>query len=300
MKGLTATLLALVFLLSACAGITPAPAQTTDQLGRPVRLDGPPQRIVSMSPSNTEILFALGLGDRVVGVTDYCDFPPEALDKPKIGGFSNPDLERVVALSPDLIVADQIHEKEVVPELERRNLPVFVMDPRNLDQVLESISLLGRATGKEAEAAALVDGMKKRIEAVAQQVAGLSPQERPRVLSITWHDPLWTAGKGTWEDQLISMAGGQNLLPELEGYKTVDLEVVLNRDPQIIIAASGHGDALRAPYFWALEEPRLKGTEALRKGRVYEIDADTVSRPGPRLVDGLEEMLRLLHPELKG
>ena len=251
-----------------------------------------------MSPSNTEILFALGLGDRVVGVTDYCDFPPEALDKAKIGGFSNPDLEKLVALSPDLIVADQIHEKEVLLELERRNLPVFVMDPRNMDQVLESIVLLGRATGTEAEAARLVEEMKIRIGAVAQKIAGLSPQERPRVLSITWHDPLWTAGKGTWEDQLISMAGGQNLLPELEGYKTADLEVVLKRDPQVIIASSGHGEALRQPYLWARDEPRLKGTEALKKGRVYEIDANIVSRPGPRLVEGLEEMLRLLHPEL--
>ena len=299
MKRLTATLLALVFLLSACAGITPAPGQTTDQLGRSVRLDGPPQRIVSMSPSNTEILFALGLGDRVVGVTDYCDFPPEALDKQKIGGFSNPDLERVVALSPDLIVADQIHEKEVIPELERRNLPVFVMDPRNLDQVLESISLLGRATGKEAEAARLVDGMKARIAAVARQVATLSQQDRPRVLFITWHDPLWTAGKGTWHDELITLAGGKNLFPELAGHKTADLEVALQRDPQVIIAGSGHGDALRAPYFWALDEPRLRGTEAVREGRVYEIDADIVSRPTPRLVDGLEEVLWLVHPELR-
>ena len=298
MRKLALVFLALVFLLSACALPTPAPGEIVDQLGRPIRVDRPPQRIVSMSPSNTEILFALGLGDRVVGVTDYCDFPPEALDKAKIGGFSNPDLEKLVALSPDLIVADQIHEKEVVPELERRNLPVFVMDPRNMDQVLESIVLLGRATGTEAEAARLVEEMKIRIGAVAQKVAGLSPQERPRVLSITWHDPLWTAGKGTWEDQLISMAGGQNLLPELEGYKTVDLEMVLNRDPQVIIASSGHGEALRQPYLWALDEPRLKGTEALKKGRVYEIDADIVSRPGPRLVEGLEEMLRLLHPEL--
>jgi iron complex transport system substrate-binding protein len=298
MRKLALVVLALVFLLSACALPAPAPGEIVDQLGRPIRVDRPPQRIVSMSPSNTEILFALGLGDRVVGVTDYCDFPPEALDKAKIGGFSNPDLEKLVALSPDLIVADQIHEKEVVPELERRNLPVFVMDPRNMDQVLESIVLLGRATGTEAEAARLVEEMKIRIGAVAQKVPGLSPQERPRVLSITWHDPLWTAGKGTWEDQLISMAGGQNLFPDLEGYKTVDLEMVLNRDPQVIIASSGHGEALRAPYLWALDEPRLKGTEALKKSRVYEIDADIVSRPGPRLVEGLEEMLRLLHPEL--
>ena len=298
MRKLALVFLALVFLLSACARPTPAPGEITDQLGRPIRLGRPPQRIVSLSPSNTELLFALGLGDRVVGVTDYCDFPPEALKKPKIGGFSNPDLEKLIALSPDLIVADQIHEKEVIPELERRGLPVLALDPRNMDQVLESIRLLGQVTGKEAEAARLVEEMKIRTGGVAQKVAGLSPQERPRVLFITWHDPVWTAGKGTWHDQLITMAGGQNLLPELEGHKTVDLEVVLQRDPQVIIAGSGHGEALRQPYLWALDEPRLKGTEALRKGRVYEINADIVSRPSPRLVEGLEEMLRLLHPEL--
>jgi len=298
MSKLALAVLALVLLLSGCALPTPAPGEITDQLGRPIRVDRPPQRIVSLSPSNTELLFALGLGDRVVGVDDYSDFPPETLKKPKIGGFSNPDLEKLVALSPDLIVADQIHEKEVIPELERRGLPVLALDPRNMDQVLESIRLLGQVTGKEAEAATLVEEMKMRIGAVAQKVAGLSPQERPRILFITWHDPVWTAGKGTWHDQLITMAGGQNLLPELEGHKTVDLELVLKRDPQVIIAGSGHGEALRAPYLWAREEPRLKGTEALVKGRVYEIDADIVSRPGPRLVDGLEEMLRLVHPEL--
>jgi len=300
MRKFALAVLALVLVLSGCARPTPAPGQITDQMGRPVSVGKSPQKIVSLSPSNTEILFALGLGDRVVGVTDYCDYPPEALTKAKIGGFSDPDLEKIVALSPDLIVADQIHEKEVVPELERRNLPVFVMDPRNIDQVMESILLLGQVTGKEAEAARLVDDMKARIGAVARKVAGLTPGERPRVLSITWHDPLWTAGQGTWEDQLITMAGGQNLFPDLAGYKTVDLETVLQRDPQVIIAASGHGEGLRAPYLWALDEPRLKGTEALRKGRVYEIDADIVSRPGPRLVEGLEEMLRLIHPELNG
>src|SRR3989304_4491315 len=241
MSKLALAVLALVLLLSGCALPTPAPGEITAQLGRPIRVDRPPQRIVSLSPSNTELLFALGLGDRVVGVTDYCDFPPEALKKAKIGGFSNPDLEKLVALSPDLIVADQIHEKEGIPELERRGLPVLALDPRTMAQVLESIRLLGRVTGKEAEAARLVEEMKIRIGAVSQRVAGLSPQERPRVLFVTWHDPIWTAGNGTWHDQLITMAGGQNLLPALEGHKTGDLEVVLKRDPQVIIPGGGHG-----------------------------------------------------------
>lgn len=277
---------------------TAFPIEVTDQLGRLVRLEKAPQRIVSLAPSNTEILFALGLGEQVVGVTDYDDYPPEAQAREKIGGFSTPDIEKVVALSPDLILAAAIHEKEVIPGLEARNLTVMALAPKTVDQVLEAITLVGKVTGKEEAAAQLVGNLSQRIEAVRNLVAGIPSPEKPRVLYIIWHEPLFTAGQGTWHDQLITLAGGENIFHDLTGYPTVDLEAVLERNPQVIIANSGRGEASSLPLQWAETESRLSETEARQQGRVYEIDANIVDRPGPRIVDGLEEMLRLLHPEL--
>jgi iron complex transport system substrate-binding protein len=263
-----------------------------------VTLSRYPQRIVSLAPGNTEILFALGLGERIVGVTEYDDYPPEVSQIAKIGGFSTPDLEKVVALAPDLIVAASIHEARVVPELERRGLPVLALVPKSLEELLEAVTLAGRATGEVKEAERVVKELSDRIEAVRQLTAGLSPGERPKVFYIVWHDPLMTAGSDTWLEQLITIAGGVNLFHELMEYPRVDLEVVLQKDPQVIIANTGHGASRELAFQWASTEPRLKGTEALQRGRVYLIDADLVNRPGPRLVSGLEEMLRLIHPDL--
>lgn len=284
---------------SAPAGSGSLAIEVTDQLGRVVTLDKVPQRIVSLAPSNTEILFALGLGDKVVGVTTYCDFPAEAKEKPKIGGFSTPDIEKIVALAPDLVVAAPIHGKEVIPQLESHGLKVLALAPRTLDEVMQAIEMTGKATGTEPAASRLVDEMKARTEAVTSLVATLPAESRPRVFYVLWHDPLMTASPGTLQGQLIDMAGGQNIFAELSSmYPTVDLEVVLQRQPQVIVAGTGHGEGSAAPLEWARSETRLRNTEALTQGKVFEIDANVVSRPGPRIVDGLEEMLRLVHPEL--
>ncbi|HEX77820.1 MAG TPA: cobalamin-binding protein [Dehalococcoidia bacterium] len=274
------------------------PLEITDQLDRTVRLEKIPERIISLASSNTEILFALGLGDRVVGVTKYCDFPPEARQKEQIGGFSTPDIEKVVSLSPDLIVAASIHQKKIIPELERRNLPVIALAPKTLSDVLEAITLMGRISGRVDEAKRLVEDMQGRIDRVTSLTEGLSSQDRPRVFYISWHDPLRTVGGDKLHNELIRVAGGENIFGDVTGYPTVDLEIVLERDPQVIVASSGHGSAGRSPFQWAISEPRLKGTEALKLGRVYEVDADIVSRPGPRIVQGLEAMLQFIHPEL--
>lgn len=298
--------LLLVILIGAAPGCQSAETpwlpslEVTDQLGRVVKLEKVPQRIISLAPSNTEILFALGLGDQIVGVTSYCDYPPQAKEKEKVGGFSTPDLEKVVALSPDLIVAASIHAPKVIPELERRGLPVLALAPETIDDVLEAIDLTGQLTGREVQAEALLKDMKRRLEPITKLTARLSHQERPKVFSLLWHDPLRTVGSDTLQSQLVQRAGGENIFGALTGYPRVDLEVLLQRDPQLILAQVGHGSAGQAPFDWAKGEPRLKETEALKTGRVYPIDSDLVARAGPRLVDGLEEMFRLLHPELAG
>ena len=275
-----------------------SPIEIEDHLGRTVSLEQIPERIVSLAPSNTEILFALGLGDRVVGVTKYCDLPPEAQDKEKVGGFSTPDIEKVVSLSPDLIVAGRRHGKEVIPELERHNLAVVALEPKTVAEILETITLVGRISGHVEEARELVEDMQARIERVTNLTGGLSPQDRLRVFHLVWHDPLRTVGGDKLLNELIELAGGKNMFDDLTEYPTVDLESVLERDPQVIVANAGHGSAGDSPFHWASNEARLKGTAALKQGRVYEIDADFVNRAGPRIVQGLEKMLQLIHPEL--
>jgi len=277
-----------------------SPGTFTDGLGREVSIDKVPQRIISLAPSNTETLFALGLGDRIVGVTEFCNYPEAAKDKPQIGGFNDVNIERVVALEPDLVLATSIHEKTVIPALEKVGLTVFALAPKTLDNVLASITIVGEVTGKSLAASRLAASLEERIKAITDKTERLTEAERPRVLYLTWHDPLWTAGSETLTNDLINKAGGKNIAQDLSGHKTIDLETVIHRNPQIIVVVSGHGEAKDLPYQYVLNEPRLRATEAVISGRVYQIDADIFVRPTPRVVDGLEQLATSIHPELFG
>ena len=291
-------LLPLALLLCLGCASPPAPGNVVDDLGRTVNIGQIPQRIVSLAPSNTEILFALGLDDIVVGVTEYCNYPEEAKAKPKVGGFSTVDVERVVYLEPDLVLAARIHSKTAIPALEKLGLTVLALAPVSLDEVMSNINLVGKITGQDKLASKLVDNLRKRIEAVANKTQDLALNQRPRVFYLTWHDPLWTRGKDTWADEIISKAGGQNIAYDLSGDKTIDLETVIHRDPQVIIASVGMGTGEDLPWQYVRTEPRLKTTEALLNNRVYKIDADLTARPGPRIVEALEQIAQFIHPEL--
>jgi len=294
-------LLMVALLLSTTACVTePLPGTFVDDLGRTVNIEKVPQRIISLAPSNTEILFALGLEDKLVGVTEFCNYPEAAKAKPKIGGFTTVDTERVVALEPDVILAANIHQKTVIPALEEVGLTVLALAPKTLDGVLANISLVGEITGKSREATRLVTSLEKRIKAIIDETQALTEAERPRVLYLTWHDPLWTAGSGTLEDELINIAGGKNVAHDLTRHKTIDLETVIHRNPQVIIVITGHGEARDLPFYHVKNEPRLGATEAVMAGRVYQIDADIFVRPTPRMVDGLEQLAKFIHPELFG
>lgn len=299
-------LAALVAGLCLPAGMLPGQSSIdiVDQLGRAVHLDRAPRRIVSLAPSNTELLFALGLGDRVAGVTGYCNYPPEARDKPQVGGFSNPDLEKIVVLAPDLVVAAPIHEKQVIPALEKRGFAVLGLKPGTVAGVLHTLDLLGEATGTKTAAAALQREIETRIDRVRALVAGLpgpGPGGRPGVFYLLWHEPLMTAGGDILQNELIGLAGGRNLFGDLKGYPEVDLESVLARQPDLIVVGVGHGVETVSPSLaWALGEPRLRATPARKAGRVVAIDADIMSRAGPRVADAAEQLLALIHPELFG
>jgi len=272
--------------------------QITDQLGRKVTLNGTPQRIISIAPANTEILFALGLGDKIVGVTDYCNYPPEALAKEKVGGFSTPNIEKIIDLDPDVIFAAPKHEAEVITQLEDSGLKVIALTPATIDETYDAIVLVGSVMGVQEAASSLIENMKSEISTVTSLVANLSDEEKPNVFYIVWHDPLMTAGGDTLAGQLIELAGGKNIFDNLSDYVTVSIESVLDGEPEVIIAGTSMGSGADAPFEWAQEESRLQETEALNEGKVFSINTDLVGRFGPRIVDALYEMLRLIHPEL--
>ena len=292
----------LLSLFAACAPpareVTSSSIEITDQLGRLVKLDRIPQRIISLAPSNTEILFALGLADKVVAVTDYCDYPPEAKAKPSIGGFSTPNIEEVVALSPDLILATSIHEKRIIPQLEEKGMAVFALNPQTLEEVLTAIALTGEITGKEEAAFKLVMEVQNRIKTVTEKTNSLSQEQRPKVFYVTWHDPLKTSGSGTRHDELIQKAGGTNTAQDLTGHADISLEAVIEANPEVIIAGVGMGTGKDLPFQFAKTEPRLRDTDARRNNRVHAIDVDLAGRPGPRIVDALEKFAEFIHPEL--
>jgi iron complex transport system substrate-binding protein len=286
-------------MLLGCTPQHPA-GNIVDGLGRQVTISAIPQRIVSLAPSNTEILFALGLGDKVVGDTEYCNYPEAAKTKTKVGGFSTVDIEKVVSLRPDLVLATRIHDKTIIPALENLGITVVALAPGSLNEVLDSIKLVGKITGQDKEASDLVKDLGTRIETIVDKTQNLPANQRPRVFYVTWHDPLWTAGAGTLTDDVIRQAGGQNIASDLTGDKTIDLETVISRDPEVIIVSVGMGTGQDLPWQYIKSESRLKNTQALLNGRVYKIDGDLIHRPGPRVVDALEQMAQFIHPELFG
>ena len=298
--------LSLIIMLSAIAACAPAPADMpasptrfTDQLGRVVTLQNPPQRIISLAPSNTEILFALGLDDRIVAVTDYCDYPVEATTKPSIGSYNEPNIEEVVALSPSLILATSIHEERIIPQLEERGMTVFALTPRTTDEVLEAILLVGEVAGKREEASGLVAEIRNRIKAVTDKTANLTETEKPRVFYTVWHDPLTAPGSGTFPHDLIGKAGGINIAQDLIGdYPTMSLEAVIAADPEVMIAGVNNGTLEDLNLHFIRTEPRLRDISARQNNRVYGIDGNLTNRPGPRIVEGLEELARMIHPEI--
>ena len=287
---------------------TPAPATTdvagrtvtvTDDFGETVTIRGLPQRIVSLAPSNTEILYALGLEDRIVGVTDYCNYPPETADKPKVGGYSTINIEKVLAADPDLVFAALGNTEDVVNRLRSLGMTVVSLNPETINDVLHDIELVGAATGQEEQAAACVKELRARIQAVTEKTEGLT--EKPSVAHVIWYDPIWVSGKGTFQDEVITMTGGVNAFGSVEGWSIIGLEEFITTNPEYIFVSSGTGmsnGGYDIVYDYFMNEPRMQQLDAVRNGHVYVVDADIISRGSPRIVDALEEVAATLHPDL--
>jgi iron complex transport system substrate-binding protein len=282
------------------------PLTITDQTDRTVTIEAEPQSIISMSPSNTEILFALGLGDKVAGVTQYCNYPAEAQEKTKIGGFSATDIdvsiEQIVAIDPDLILATETHLTEVVPKLEQflpeTAILVILTSTESFEVVFDAIELVGQCTGTEENATLLVAEMNDQIRAITDMTDTLPDSERKKVFYMVWQEPIFAIGGGTLGNTLIDAAGGVNIFGDIDGAPIVDLESIIDKNPDVILASTAVGTGADLPYQFALNEERLSGVNARINNQVYGVNDDLYGRPGPRLVEALEELVALLHPEL--
>lgn len=284
---------------TAAAESPSTPIEIVDGLGRQVRLEAPAQRVVSMAPSNTEILFAIGAGERVVGRDEFSDFPSQAVGLPSIGGgFGDYNQEAIVDLEPDLVLAAEINTREQVQALADLGLTVFwLANPTSMDEMYANLVTVARLTGNEEEAAALVASLQERVSEVEQVVARAA--DTPSVfyeLDSTEPNAPWTAGPGTFIDTLIGMAGGENVVADIESqYVQVSLEKLVIEDPDVILL----GDAAYGVTPESVgQRAGWESLSAVKNGRVYPFDDNLVSRPGPRLVDGFEVLARLLHPEL--
>lgn len=266
-----------------------------DQLGRTVSVPDHPVRIVSLAPSITEIVFALGEGNRLKGVTQHCDFPAEARALPQVGSYVHLDLERIVALKPDLCIAVRDgNPRHVVDKLEELGIPVYAVDPRNLDTAVNTVLELGQLLGATPRAEALADSMRSRIERVKMSAA--RADQRPRVFFQIGIAPIVSAGDNTVIHELITMAGGNNLAAGSLPYPRFSREQVVALRPEVLIITSmtKEQDLDQVRNAWQ----QYDSLPAVRNGRIFVVDANLFDRPTPRLIDGLETLAAIIHPEL--
>lgn len=305
LKNLLISILALGLIgLAACTPQAAAPTQAaivmTDGLGRQVSLDAPAEKIVSLAPSNTEILFAIGAGPQMIGRDSFSNYPPEALELADIGGVRSTNLEEITRLQPDLVLAAKINAPELISSLEELGLTVYYLDnPHDMEGLFTNLQIVAELTGRQAETEELVESLRQRVEK-AKSVADSVP-ERPKVFyELDGTDPAkpWTSGPDTFIDMLIDMAGGQNIGAVLSSeWAQISQEELIVQNPDIILL----GDAAYGvtPESVA-ERPGWAAIKAVQEGRILPFNDDLVSRPGPRLVEALEELVKVLHLELAG
>ena len=273
------------------------PGTYTDDMGRGVVIDEVPQRIVCFGPSITEIAFALGLGELVVGVDDFSDYPEEAQALPKVGSSFAPSLESLVALAPDLVLT--LEHEQFNSELEAMGIKYLILDPKDIDNILTNIELVGAVTDSADEAAALVESMEEVIADVEERVAGAPPVSVFFIVDATDPTLPWTAGPGSFIDTLISLAGGENVAGDAPyQWPQFSIEEVVSADPDIIIVQTMFGGIPTISIEDLQAHPIWGEVSAVSQGRVYLIDGDLVSRSGPRIVGGLEALARVIHPEV--
>jgi len=273
------------------------PGTYTDDMGREVTIDQIPQRIVSFGPSITEILFALGLEEKVVGVGDYSDYPEAAKLKPKVGGAFNPSLEKIVELEPDLVLT--VKQEQLNMELDALGIKFMILDPTDIDGIFKDIELVGEITGTKKRAEELIKDMQNSVSQVLAQVKDVPKVRVFFIVDATDLTLPWTAGTGSFIDALITMAGGENIAAKAQGaWVQFSLEQIVSSDPEVIIIQTMIGGVPTISKEELEEHPVWGEMTAVKQGKICFIDGDLVSRPGPRIVRGSEEMAKIIHPEL--
>lgn len=264
-----------------------------DDYGRTVELKGVPQRIVSAAPSPTEILFAVGAGAQVVGVDNYSDYPAEAKSLPQIGSYTL-NIEVIMSLKPDLIVCSDLVPTLQLDQLEAQGIPYFIFATRTMEDVIKDLRLAGSLTGHSLEAESVVAGLQARVNAVTNKTLAVSV-EKPRTY-IEYY-PLWTYGPGSFGDDLIRLAGGTNIASNASNeYPELTPEFIIAQNPEVIVYTVGPMTMTVAADFAAREH--WDSIYAVSHNKIYSLDDNLMSRYGPRVVDGLEQLAEIIHPEL--
>lgn len=282
----------------ASAKRTTYPLTIKDATGKEFVFEKAPERIVSTSPSETETLFALGLGDQVVGVSDFCNYPAEAATKPKVGSITKPSEEALIAANADLVMTGVSMNMTVVEQLRGLKVNLFKVEPKTLDEVMSNILVMGQIFDRQEQAKKLVDSMKTERQKVQDAVKDLKPEQQKKVFVEI--SPGWTVGKGEYIDELISLAGGINVAGGEKGYVKLSEEKVIADNPQIIIYPTGIiDDKSNKPLDQMIRERSGWGQiEAVKSNRLVGLDQDIMSRPGPRITQALTEVAKGIYPEL--
>lgn len=263
-----------------------------DDLGHVVTMQHLPRRIISLAPSITETLFTLGLDSSVAGVTDYCDYPAAAKKKPKVGGMLNPNIERILALQPDLVLmSGSGNMRSDYDKLTSSGVTVFVSYPRSVNGVFKSIADIGALTSRTSVADSIVSRLQQRRDDLVRRAAR---EQKRSVLMLLSLNPIVATGSGTFLDELLALANGENIARGAStAYPMLSREEILRRQPDVIIATN---DIVHSADDLSTAYSEWKSLSAIRHGSVAIVDASIVSRPGPRIIDGLEAIIRVIHP----
>jgi iron complex transport system substrate-binding protein len=270
-----------------------ATREFTDELGRTVRLSFPPRRIVSLAPNLTEALYALGVEERVVAVTDFCDYPAAARAKPRVGGAINPSLEAILAAQPDLVLLTYSHNRrETAEALDRLGVPYYVTNPRSIQGVLASVGRLGELAGSP-RADALLAGLRARLAGIERRLEGRASR---RVLFVVWDEPLISVGRATFVADALRYAGAASVVATEQDWPRLSLEEVIRLEPDYLIFAASHSESVAALTRSLAQRPGWRRLAAVREGRVAVV-SDAINRPAPRLIEAIEALARVLHPD---
>lgn len=272
-----------------------ASREFTDEVGRTVRIPQPVRRIVSLAPSLTETVYALGLEDKLVGDTDYCDYPADATKKHKVGGAINPNMEEVAALKPDVVlVVKSLNRLETVRALEQIGIPVYSTDPHTVEDVVASMKKLSGVLGSQEAGDALNGKLENRLAAVHAKLNGVAAK---RVMFVVWTEPLISVGRKTFIADVLDRAGGMSVVESKQDWPQFSLEEAVRLQPEYLVFASSHSETVQNDMEALALKPGWSAMDAVKKRKIA-IVSDAINRPGPRIVEAVEELARQLHPEV--